>query len=123
MEEELGNTIREDPQLELTPFDIEVLAVLPRVPNGLSLHELAEGLLGSRGPQALGQVTAALDRIAAALGEDNAESLIVRGGDDDFGHADVPLYGVGIDPAGSVRMSGVRCSSAACRGIREIWRK
>ena len=80
--------------MKLTQFDMEVLASLPPTPNGLSLHELADRLLDSRGPPALGQVKAALERVAAELGEDSAEGLVVRRGDDDFGHADVPLYGV-----------------------------
>ena len=83
--------------MDLTPFQIDVLASLPSAPNGLSQHELADGLLDNRGPRALGKVKAALDRIAAALGEDNAAGLIVRRGDDDFGQADVPLYGVPAD--------------------------
>jgi len=40
--------------MRMTPFDIELLASLAPAPNGLSLHELADGLLDSRGPYALG---------------------------------------------------------------------
>ena len=73
----------------LTPFERELLAVLPTEPVGLSLAELAEGLLDNSGPQARGRVKAALEHIRAALG-----GLYARRGDDDLGHADVELYAV-----------------------------
>ncbi len=79
--------------MDLTRSEIELAGSLPRAPNGPSLHELADGLLDTRGPAALRQVKTALGRIAAALGEDDAEGLILRPRDDDFGHADAPPYG------------------------------
>ncbi len=103
MPEHIDNRIREDPQARLTPFDIELLASLPPAPNGLSMHELADGLLDSRGPPALGEIKTALDRIGAEFGEDDAEALIARRGNDDFGRADVPLYGVPREHRARVR--------------------
>jgi hypothetical protein len=75
--------------VKLTPFDIDLLASLPAAPNGLSLHELADGLLDNAGPQARGQVKAAVEVLRAGLG-----GLHVGRGDDEVSHADVPLYGV-----------------------------
>ena len=78
---------------------LEVLAALPVEPNGLSLHELADGLLGRRDPAARGRVRAALGQVAAAFGE-----LYVRRGDcEEFGRYDVPLYGVRGHQAAAVR--------------------
>ena len=73
----------------LTAFERELLAALSPEPVGLSLAELANGLLGNTGPQARGQVRAALNAVAELLG-----GLYVGRRDDDLGHADVPLYGV-----------------------------
>jgi hypothetical protein len=47
----------------LTSFERKFLAVLPAEPVGLSLAELADGLPDSTGPQARGQVRAALDAV------------------------------------------------------------
>jgi len=73
----------------LTPFERELLAVLPTEPIGLSLAKLAGGLLDNTGPQACGQVKAGLVAVARLLG-----GLYVSRGDDDLGQADVELYGV-----------------------------
>ena len=68
----------------------QVLEALPPEPNGLSKHELAEGLLGHRDPCAYSRVCRALAEVEAALG-----SLYVRRGDvEDMGLYDVELYGV-----------------------------
>ena len=40
----------------LTPFERELLAVLPTEPVGLSLAELAEGLLHNTAPEACSRV-------------------------------------------------------------------
>jgi hypothetical protein len=56
---------------------------------GLSLAELAEGIMGSRAPAARGYVKGLLDDASALLG-----GLWVGRGDDGLGHADVRLYGV-----------------------------
>ena len=76
----------------LTAFERELLAVLPTEPVGLLLADLADGLLDNTGPQARGQVKAALDAVDRLLG-----GLCVGRGDDDLGHADVELYGVKRD--------------------------
>ena len=81
----------------LTPFERELLAVLPTEPVGLSLAELGEGLLDDTGPQARGQVRAALEVVRTAPG-----GLHVGRGDDDLRHADVELYGVKRDDRGRV---------------------
>jgi len=69
-----------------------VLEHLPCEPNGLSLQELADGLLQDRGPHARGVIRSALDRLASFFG-----GLAVRHGQDAFGHADVELYGLPRD--------------------------
>ncbi len=73
----------------LAESERELMALLPTEPVGLSLAELAEGLLDNTSPQARGQVETALEALRSALG-----GLYVRRGDDDLGHADVELYGV-----------------------------
>ncbi len=73
----------------LTAFERELLAVLPTEPVGLSLGELADGLVDKTAPQARGQVKAALEVLRASLG-----GLHVDRGHDDLVHADVELYGV-----------------------------
>ena len=50
----------------LNAFELEVLENLPVEPIGLSLSELADGLLDNRGPAARGKVRTALEGIAAA---------------------------------------------------------
>ena len=67
-----------------------VLEPLPPEPNGLGKHELAEGLLGRRGPRARGRMCRALAEVEAALG-----GLYTRpGGVEDMGPHDVELHGV-----------------------------
>ena len=76
-----------------------VLEALPPEPNGLSKHELAEGLLGRRDPGAYGRVCHALAEVEAVLGE-----LYVRRRDvEDMGLYDVELYGVPAHKMPSVR--------------------
>ena len=82
----------------LDEFEAEVLENLPVEPNGLSIDELADGLLGNRGPQARAKVRRAILAIADALGD-----IAIRRGDDDFGSADVPLWGVKAADAEQVR--------------------
>jgi len=74
---------------QLSEFELEVLEHLPVEPVGLSLLELADGLLDERGPMAKGKVRRALDRIAEALG-----GLHVCTGDDDLGGFSVKMYGI-----------------------------
>ena len=81
----------------LDGFDRRVLWNLPCEPNGLSLHELADGLLGYRGPRDLALVRESLRRIHEIVG------LSVRCGDDEFGHAAVNLYGISHDQMPTVR--------------------
>ena len=52
----------------LNEFELEVLENLPVEPVGLSLAELADGLLGNRSPAPKGKVRRALESIAKALG-------------------------------------------------------
>ena len=73
----------------LSAFELEVLENLPVEPTGLSLPELADGLLDSRAPQAKGRIRLALDRIDKILG-----GLYVYRGNDDFGGAKVKMYGI-----------------------------
>ena len=73
----------------LNEFELEVLENLPVEPTGLSLAELADGLLDDRSPTAKGKVRRALDRIAAALG-----GLNVCQGNDDLGGFAVKMYGI-----------------------------
>jgi hypothetical protein len=74
---------------KLTAFDLEVLEHLPVEPIGLSLAELADGLLNDRSPTAKGKVRRALENVTRALG-----GLYVRPGNDDTGGFGVKLYGV-----------------------------
>lgn len=73
----------------LDSFALEILSNLPVEPTGLSLPELADGVLDNAGPQARSQVKHALEAVEAALG-----GLHLGRGDDDLGHADVRLYAV-----------------------------
>jgi len=69
---------------------LRLLAALPPEPNGLSIHELADGLLGGRDPKRRGMIRAALEEIRGALG-----NLYERTGDvPEFGRYGVTLYGV-----------------------------
>ena len=72
---------------DLTEFELEVLENLPVEPTGLSLAELADGLLNDRSPRAKGRIRRALDSIAKALG-----GLFVKLGNDDFGGCNVRMY-------------------------------
>ena len=73
----------------LKAFDLEVLENLPVEPIGLSLAELADGLLDDRSPTAKGKVRRALENITRALG-----GLYVYSGNDDLGGFGVKMYGV-----------------------------
>ena len=73
----------------LNEFELEVLENLPVEPIGLSLAELADGLLDDRSPAAKGKVRLALERIAEVLGD-----LHVRTGNDDLGGYGVKMYGI-----------------------------
>ncbi len=74
---------------KLQAFPLEVLEHLPTEPVGLSIHELADGLLDAGDPVARGRVRRALEEIDSALG-----GLSVGHGDDDFGHYAVEMYGI-----------------------------
>jgi hypothetical protein len=52
----------------LSEFDLEVLENLPVEPTGMSLAELADGLLDDRSPMAKGKVRRALESIERTLG-------------------------------------------------------
>ena len=82
----------------LNDFELEVLENLPVEPTGLSLAELADGLLDNRSPAAKGKVRRALDRIAEAL-----NGLHVCTGNDDLGGFGVQMYGVPRASMPSVR--------------------
>ena len=73
----------------LNEFEMEVLENLPVEPTGLSLAELADGLLNDRSPAARGKVRRALDRIAEVL-----SGLHVHTGNDDLGGFGVKMYGI-----------------------------
>jgi hypothetical protein len=73
----------------LDDFELEVLENLPVEPIGLSLTELADGLLDDCSPAAKGNVRRALENIARALG-----GLYVYSGNDDLGGFSVKMYGV-----------------------------
>jgi len=73
----------------LNEFELEVLENLPVEPVGLSLAELADGLLDARGPAAKGKVRRALESISKALGD-----LHVHTGNDELGGFAVKMYGV-----------------------------
>ena len=73
----------------LGAFDLEVLENLPVEPIGLSLPELADGLLDDHGPVARGRVRLALENISRVLG-----GLFVYRGNDDMGGFGVKMYGV-----------------------------
>lgn len=73
----------------LSDWQLEVLSVLPTEPTGLTLAEIADGLLGSRGPIERGRVRQAIAAIAAVLGG------VYRGrGNDEWGHFAVRTYGI-----------------------------
>lgn len=76
----------------LTKLERLILEHLPAAPNGLSVHELAAGLLDNRGPVARGEICAALKVLGVYLG-----GLAVTRGDDYLGHADVDLWGLPAD--------------------------
>ena len=82
----------------LTTFEIELLANLPIEPIGLSLDELADGLLENRGPRATGRIRRALDAIVAVLG-----GLYAPIGDDELGNCGVLLYGIRLRDVARVR--------------------
>jgi len=73
----------------LNEFELEVLENLPVELVGLSLAELADGLLDNRSPAAKGKVRRALESISKALG-----GLHVRTGNDELGGFAVKMYGV-----------------------------
>ena len=73
----------------LSEFELEVLENLPVEPIGLSLAELADGLLDDRSPMAKGKMRRALDHIAEVLG-----GLHVHSGNDDLGGFGVKMYGI-----------------------------
>jgi len=78
-----------EPLTDLDELGREVLFSLPAEPNGLSLAELAEGILDARGPVHRGMVNDALRRIRRALGR----NLATRRGEDGFGYF-TTLYGL-----------------------------
>lgn len=74
---------------DLNELELEVLENLPVQPVGVSLAELADDLLGSRGPSARGKIRRALERISGAIG-----GLHMHTGNDDFGGARVKMFGI-----------------------------
>ncbi len=82
----------------LSEFELEVLENLPVEPIGLSLAELADGMVGGRSPYARGKVKAALDGITRALG-----GLHICQGNDRFGGCGVQMFGIP-----KAKMSAVR---------------
>lgn len=76
----------------LNDLQLLILEHLPATPNGLSVAELADGLLDNAGPEARGRVRRALGILETRLG-----GLAVRRGDDFLGHADVELWGLPRD--------------------------
>ena len=82
----------------LNEFEMEVLENLPVEPIGLSLTELADGLLDDRSPAAKGKVRRALDHVAEAL-----DGLYVSTGNDDLGDFGVKMYGIPPPTMPSVR--------------------
>lgn len=77
---------------DLSDLELLILEHLPGTPNGLSVAELADGLLGNAGPEARGRVRRALRILEARLG-----GLAVRKGDDFLDHCDVELWGLPLD--------------------------
>ena len=73
----------------LNEFEMSVLEHLPVEPTGLSLAELADGLLEDRSPKAKGKVRRALDRIGKAL-----NGLHVHTGNDTLACYGVKMYGI-----------------------------
>ena len=82
----------------LNEFELEVLENLPVEPTGLSLTELADGLLDNRSPSAKGKVRRALESISKALG-----GLHVCQGNDELGGFAVKMYGIGRREMPAVR--------------------
>lgn len=78
--------------IKATNLELLILEHLPAEPNGLSVHELADGLLGNAGPQGRSVISGALKEIAMAIG-----GLACRRGDDYLGHFDVDLWGLPWD--------------------------
>ena len=76
----------------LSDLELLILEHLPGTPNGLSVAELADGLLGNAGPKARGEIRQALRILDECLG-----GLAVRRGDDFLGHCDVELWGLPAD--------------------------
>ncbi len=76
----------------LSDLELLILEHLPGTPNGLSIWELADGLLGNAGPKARGQVKQALGILDESIG-----GLAIRRGDDFLGHCDVELWGLPAD--------------------------
>jgi len=93
----------------LNEFELEVLENLPVEPIGLSLTELADGLLGDRSPRAKGQVRRALDGIANAIGR-----LHIRKGNDDFGGFGIVMYAIPQDTMPSVRAFFAEAPISVC---------
>jgi len=77
---------------KLSDLELLILEHLPGTPNGLSIWELADGLLGNAGPKARGDVKLALWTLDGCLG-----GLAVTRGDDYMGHCDVELWGLPAD--------------------------
>jgi hypothetical protein len=75
---------------KLSPLAAELAETLPVEPNGLSLCELADGLLGRRTPAARGEVRRAISELEA----DGRQIYTRRGDCEEFGLFDVPLYGL-----------------------------
>jgi len=73
----------------LTKFELEVLENLPVEPNGLSIMELAEGLLDDCSPKGRGKINKALKRL------DNVfDGLFRRKGNDYLDGFGVTMYGI-----------------------------
>jgi len=90
----------------------DLLEVLPCEPNGLSIHELADGLVGRRDPRARAYIRRALEGLSAMLG-----GLATTRGCDDFGHADVALWGLPRDTYRVVlRIYGLAGSTCVAQG-------
>lgn len=73
----------------LNEFELRVLEHLPVEPTGVSLAELADGLLEDRSPKAKGNVRRALDQITKVL-----NGLHVQKGNDALAGFGVKMYGI-----------------------------
>ncbi len=91
----------------LSEFELEVLENLPVEPTGLSLAELADGVLDDRSPRARGRIRRALSAIDGVLG-----CLHVSTGNDDFGRYAVRTYAIRQSAMPAVR----QLCNAAHRG-------